>query len=520
MEKNLYNEFTKSTKYRDVYAESGCDYVLPDYKQDVKKVLYTSATVIPSGKFFDSGELACSGIVTYNIVYLDSENRTEGIDFTSDYEFSLKTKDEGYIDSSVDTRVANLSVRLTGPRKFSVKAALSSVASIVESASVSTEGDAFEEECSAELDTKELLVRRTRFFSAEEKELAERIAELDGVSADDIRVINSSADVDIESVNVSEGTVVVIGNVISDTVLQNGVTPPYLTRKRIPFEQTVSAEGVGEGDFATATGVVTSVKTEINPEEFGCNVTTDVIMEITLCVEDNVNIELARDGYVIKCGVDNIYDDFRYTELKNVKNDRCDIEVRERRSELSLDSAREIVFVSAQPKVEGVEYVDEGIRVDAEIRFSGVACDVCDDDTTSYIGLKHSAKVSHIVKCDLQNPDNLSCDVRLRACSAEAQIDKEDVVFSCELCIDASVCEDGCEKYLASCNRRVDEKYESCSSRITVYFPDKNDTLFGIAKKFHTTVRDIAVNNSLAESVAKSSSDSSALIGVKKLIIK
>jgi hypothetical protein len=51
----------------------------------------------------------------------------------------------------------------------------------------------------------------------------------------------------------------------------------------------------------------------------------------------------------------------------------------------------------------------------------------------------------------------------------------------------------------------ADEKTEpkKCS-QITVYYPTADDTLFGIAKKFRTTVKEIAVSNSLSESVVAS----------------
>ena len=62
----------------------------------------------------------------------------------------------------------------------------------------------------------------------------------------------------------------------------------------------------------------------------------------------------------------------------------------------------------------------------------------------------------------------------------------------------------------------TDEEFERDDSVVTVYYPDASESLFEIAKKFHTSPYAIAETNRLSESVFSSSP--SSLAG--KLIIK
>ena len=124
MEIKRNSEFTRNVKCSDVYTESVADYSLPDYLGDVRKILFTDAALRPSGRFAGGDEVEFSGVVVYNVVYLDADNNLSSVEFTSDYDYSVKCSAENYKDSISNTRVSNYAVRLMGPRKMSARASL------------------------------------------------------------------------------------------------------------------------------------------------------------------------------------------------------------------------------------------------------------------------------------------------------------------------------------------------------------------------------------------------------------
>ena len=48
-------EFARNLKCAQIFTDTAAEYVLPDYNGDIRKILYTSADVRPSGKFSGEG---------------------------------------------------------------------------------------------------------------------------------------------------------------------------------------------------------------------------------------------------------------------------------------------------------------------------------------------------------------------------------------------------------------------------------------------------------------------------------
>ena len=104
--------------------------------------------------------------------------------------------------------------------------------------------------------------------------------------------------------------------------------------------------------------------------------------------------------------------------------------------------------------------------------------------------------------------------------AVSAEIDRSQVVFSCDAALALVARERKNVGLLTSMCVVEDDAAVRDSSRVTVYYPEPTDTLFELAKKFRTTVKDIAVNNALTESVVNRQSDAGGLVGVKRLIIR
>ena len=122
------------------------------------------------------------------------------------------------------------------------------------------------------------------------------------------------------------------------------------------------------------------------------------------------------------------------------------------------------------------------------------------------------------VNLDCQNAENLRFETKVSASNVNATIDAEKIYASSNLDVRVVAYEDMCERVLSSSVRLDDMPVASCGSTVTVYYPTKDDTLFSVAKKYHTSAASIASGNSLTESVLAGGEDGS-LAGVKKLII-
>ena len=132
--------------------------------------------------------------------------------------------------------------------------------------------------------------------------------------------------------------------------------------------------------------------------------------------------------------------------------------------------------------------------------------------------LKFSAPFSVNVNINCQNADKTRFETKIRANDVGASIDSEKLYASANLDVCVVACEEKCERVLASSIKCDDAPIVRHGSKITVYYPNAKDTLFSVAKKYHTSPTAIASANSLTESVF-GDGVSSALSGVKKLVI-
>ncbi|MBQ8303062.1 MAG: DUF3794 domain-containing protein [Clostridia bacterium] len=517
MEIKTETSFKKNTKCADVYTESQADYSLPDYLCDVRKILFTDAALRPSGKFSGGDEIEFSGVVVYSVVYLDSENKLSSAEFTSDYDYSVKYSGEDYLDSVSDTRVSNYSIRLVGPRRISARSSLVGSVQISENASISVSGSAFDGEGAPEISTKSVKIRSNSLSSVLEREYAEEIASLEGAIADEVSVIYSSAEASVDSMEKNDEAVNVKGKLRMLSVIRNGDEPAYRVEKTVGFEETVGFDGLRSDMRLSPRLTVTSLKSNVNPTESGCEVVVSGIVEFCILGEGNDEASLVLDGYLKSCPTENSYSDFSFTELVDCETVKGSHNAEVDRSDIESDSLHEIIFLTATPKVERIDKEEGRVNLIGEVRYSGVASEIIDGEL-SYVSLKFSSPFVANVNIDCQNDDKTQVEARVLAYNASATLDANRLYATCTLESCVAVCEAKSEKILTTMAKSDGAEYSSVAG-ITVYYPTESDTLFSVAKRFHTSSLKVARDNDISESVFASDNPEGKLVGIKKLLI-
>ena len=166
-------------------VDSSCEYILPDYMGDIKKILTSKARILPGGRFASDGEVEVTGTVEYEVIYADSENRLTAVNTSSDYSVSLPIPAEGYVGCAADGRVANFNIRITGPRKMSLKSSVEVAAVITTEAELEVVGDVFSGEREPQYTSRSISVENAKYGKSLEREYAEEAERLGGVMADD-----------------------------------------------------------------------------------------------------------------------------------------------------------------------------------------------------------------------------------------------------------------------------------------------------------------------------------------------
>ena len=511
-------EYTVAREISSLRCESVGEYSLPDYNGDVKKVLLVKADVYPAGKFVGDDTLEFSGAVGYEIVYVDGENNITHAEFSTDYDAAVRVNSENYLDSDIKTSVLSCNMRLIGPRKLSVKCSLDNTVRISEKRVYSIDGDAFLN-YEPEFISESASIFTSEFGTGEMREINEEILAVDGAIADEIEVLLTDITPCVDVVNKTGGTAELKGVLRVNALYRNGESELKTTEAEIGFSEEVALDTAYEFDDLDVRVDMANKKVSVVPTEDGVSVTLSLNATPKIYGRKNSSFELVADSYLKERGSENEHSDFGYIEYACTSNDEVSFEYRSELGEGDLSGDFEIIYTDAFAKVEECDFADNSVKILGEIKFNAIACQVSEEGVRTYTPIKITAPFSNNVNINCQKWGNMHTDCSVCARDAKMNVANGEVVATCDLAFAVNVYFDRSKRALVA-SYVTEEEYSHDDSLVSVYYPDASESLFGIAKKFHTSVGAIASANRLSESVFASSCEPINDVGVRKLLIK
>ena len=511
-------EYIIGREINTLRCESTGEYSLPDYNGDVKKVLTVKTRAFPTGKFVGDDMLEFSGTVGYEVVYLDSENNLTHAEFSTDYEAALRINSDTYCGADIKTSVSGCNVRLVGPRKFSVKSTLDSDVRLSERRVYSVGGDAFME-YEPETLTGTVRVFSSGFAEGEISEISEELIAIDGAIADEVEILTCDVIADVGAVYDGGDATTVKGSLGLSILYKNGESLPQSVSKDIPYSAELTLDGFEDGDFLDARVDVIAIKGVVTPTESGVSLATELRVIPRLYAKKNLDIDLVTDAYVKERGSDNEYSDFGYTEY--VCTEKCEslFSGEHHLTDGDFDKIDAIIHSDAAVRVDSCEIADSVAKISGEIRFSAIACRVLENEEYNYSPIRFAQPFEQNVNINCQICGNMHLNPTVKACNVKIEPTENGVSVACTLSSEVSVFSDKRERSLIA-SYLTDEEFSKDESVFTVYYPDASESLFDIAKRFHTSVRSVAEMNRLSEAVFASPESSVMAGGIKKLLIK
>ena len=101
-------------------CEAGGEYTLPDYMPEVRRILRVDCDAAMTGQYDRQDKTEIGGEVRYYLIYLDGEGTLASASFDGTFDCSVPGG-EG-VRMQVNPTVENVSCRLGGPRRVSMKA--------------------------------------------------------------------------------------------------------------------------------------------------------------------------------------------------------------------------------------------------------------------------------------------------------------------------------------------------------------------------------------------------------------
>lgn len=514
--KNTETKFS-TVKKGETYTECAAEYILPDYKGDVKRVLHTEAKALPSGSFVDSTEAEFDGVVVFDVLYLDSENRLSSVTFSTDY--SLKAPvDQTSVGVHTECSAENVSVRLPGPRKMLGRCTVRHKVYDECEVCCAAMGSTFDEKSQPELCKSSVNALRTLRAKLSDREYAEELMFIPGAALDDVEVIAKRGDVRINSVSARTEGVSISGEISVSALI--GGENPYVKECTFPFEENVTLSGASEGMSALAKGELVSLECAGSPTDDGVRISVSAIADFDVCAYSNDSVSVVSDAYSAVAETENKYENMKYGEFLDAKRSSSRLSREIPKVESDAECAKDIVYVSATARADSIKIETSSVKIEGEVRFSGVACEFYEDGTPTYTSLKFSVPFSESVNFNLQIPEDAAVECSIECYNARISVDNDNFYAECEICFNAVLCAEREMERLAS-SEVIDGSYsERPASVISVYYPEDTDTLFGVAKRFKVSPLKLAQDNALTEESVSMQNKTSSLVGVKKLIVK
>ncbi len=484
-------------------TEVTADISLPDYQPEIKRLLRIRATVHPADKYIGAGNTECSGTVDYVILYAGNDNSLYSVSKTEEYRFSVPLESSGGYDLS-DGIVSDIQVlaetvggRVISPRKLSVKCRLRSCVKLYA-------GKRLPDISGTSDSTLQMLrgnAECARMFlgSSEPVQLADEIL-LDSPAAD-LRVICAEGQAFVNEATAGSGVIQCRGEVCFKLMTaSDSVGTPNIQYRRIPFTESIPADGTEVNCECSASGICTDITATVEEGRILCEVT--VVLRGR--AQRNEHISFLRDLYSTESEI--LYEkNTAVVPLALVcTNGHFSCNQTFKLSEVGMLPTQTVTDVQCVPTVTALEQENGKLFLNGKCRCLMILTE--EEMSTSELELPFRYEIPFATSESVTD-----YDVQTDAIFCRARVDGERISVDAELAVCFSAM--GEKRISMVSEMKFGEKTARSASVYTVCYPSAEDTLWSVAKRYHRSVSAIMEQNGLEGDAAADAEDSLSGIG-------
>ena len=475
-------------KSREI-IECSRDFILPDFYADIKRIIGSSGSISPESCFIEGTKASMSGTLTTKVLFLDDENKLRSVTFTQDYSASIPIGDSAaYEDISMFccSVLENVSVKTVNPRKVSVRGRIEANLKIWKNVSLSPEMADISGVGDATPEMKRENIKCIRPFSLWEREL--EISEdimLDGEAEE---IIFCDAKSEVSECVLENNAITVKGNTELDVIyMPSSSAEPIHIHRHLPFTRAL------ESEFATLDGLVCcacvytrSVDCNIASANGGENNKIEIDIAYTLAVNGAgiVSCEYVSDMYLPAFAVKNESEKINFSSepvktTKSVRVESC--------TDSMIPEGSTVVLTSVNPTVDSISG-DESVKS----AFGNSLITVVYKDSDGVYGSQSFSGDFDLELKDIADFDEYIFLLRVSQINARIEEGRLCVGYDLEINILSWKSE---VSEIIKTSQIVGEDLSEGRSPFTVYYPQKNETLWDIGKKYNVELASLTSSN-------------------------
>ena len=497
MELNVTRESVRinETVYEGYGEESvECDIRLPDYCPDIARILKTEITPRIQSKRISGEKMMLDGTALIRILYVPEEGQTvRSMLHLHNFSrtFDMKTT-PGDVQIAVKMQLGYQNCRVLSPRKLEVKAALGINVRVY--STVGKDMISSAEGGGVELLKKPIAISQVVGYAEKQFKLTEML-ELGSSKPPVASIIKYDAIVLSQDFKVISNKVITKGEVAIKIAYVSEVSMGSIEimEYNLPVSQIIDLDGVDDDCSCNVTMEVVGFNLEVGTDSDGQNKTFDAEIEICAATKAyrSVETQAVCDAYSTDYDMQvetSMFSFEKQMEMAKVSN-MC-------RESIDLSNAEvsSIVDVSGSVTVLSVNTNMQAMNIDAKLAVSMLTLDA--EGRINAIENELPISLRYDMKADY---GLVSSDVNLQLISIAYSMNGMDKVdIRADIMIEASIFTTMYETIITGINI-MDAKDMEKTKRmaLTLYFADKGEKVWDIAKKYNTSMNAVKNENGL-----------------------
>jgi len=457
-------------------------YIIPDSKADIIKNTFVNGNAFVSKIEVQSNKIKIDGSLNVYVLYLDSEEKNNNLDLKIQYS-DLVRIDEKFeslddIEAEASVKIKNLDVKILNERKIQVLASIELEANLFLKGDIEIISDIKDQESIIEkLEEKEniesLVDSKTNIGRVKENIKLTDVEKVVGISKVTYKLLN------IEN-KISYNKVLIKSEIEVDVLYRTDENKLKNQSSTLQFMTFIDISDIKETDICESS--IRILNSNINLIS-NTNIEIEVECEARCNVYENKELSIIKDFYGIKKSYKYQLKEIEYLRYKNIEKIKHNIS-----EKVLIDNINELY--------------DNNLKLTVQNR-------VYQDNITKFVC---RCEVEYIYSLfDSQNIETLrkEFDFEIEKEGDIESIDLEVVNSSFNILPDSSIdtkieidalLNDGNSKKIIVMENVEEEEVQNFSPfSIVVYYAQKGDSLWNIAKKFRTTVDEILKINDIKD---------------------
>ena len=483
------NIYSCKTVYENFSEEKvDLDIVIPDYCAAAVRILKCEVQPVINSKTVDGDRLILEGVCTVNVIYADEQTgAVKSIIESTAFSQTQQLKEQlSAYRIKVRLRTSNVSCRLQNSRRVSVKAVIGIAAKVMGNAQTPV----IESIDDCDIETLFEQAEFCTYVNSGDADI--RISGESELAVPVMDVIRCDGCISVSEIKVINDKVILKGEAIISCLYTTGETMGDLESVEtvIPFNEIVDVDGAQEDATGEAECELIGIRCDISDDSN--TISFEVEARATASVYNNVRVNLLKDVYSRSCeleinrseiNIESLSDNMIFTEsLRNSV-------------ELDIDEAR-VADVVLKPVIKNISPGESSLIIEGDVYVCIYAANRDEYRFTD------KAVPFSITKSFSETAENMRCEASVCAKNVSFSMpDDNTLEFKADMEFNILIFCGG--RFNVIDNIETDERAQnSCfGSKLVLYYADRGESLWDIAKKYHTSVEIIKRDNTLEDSI-------------------